>query len=111
MVLIVAAINLGVFLISHRLDRYRTNESTLIIEKLLGIFLAALAVQLMVNGPIDLRIITLSWRGSPKGVKSRIKTIIVTPYVALPRVLKRLLALAGPGKQSHGVCDFCLFLL
>ncbi len=58
MVLIVAAINLGVFLISHRLDRYRTNESTLIIEKLLGIFLAALAGQLIVNGLIDLRIIT-----------------------------------------------------
>jgi small neutral amino acid transporter SnatA (MarC family) len=60
MVLIVAAINLGVFLISHRLDRYRTNESTLIMEKLLGIFLGALAVQLLVNGLIDLRIITLS---------------------------------------------------
>ena len=60
MVLIVAAIDLGVFLISHRLDKYLTNERILVLEKLLGIFLAALAVQLMVNGLEELHIITVS---------------------------------------------------
>jgi multiple antibiotic resistance protein len=57
-VLVVAAIDLGVFLISHRLDKYLTNERIVVLEKLLGIFLAALAVQLIVNGLADLHIIT-----------------------------------------------------
>ena len=57
LVLLVAVIDLGVFLISHRLDKYLTNERILVLEKLLGIFLAALAVQLMVNGLVDLHII------------------------------------------------------
>jgi MarC family membrane protein len=58
MVLVVAAIDLGVFLISHRLYKYLTNERILVLEKLLGIFLAALAVQLIINGLVDLHIIT-----------------------------------------------------
>ena len=58
MVLVVAAIDLGVFMISHRLDKYLTNERILVLEKLLGIFLAALAVQLIINGLVDLHIIT-----------------------------------------------------
>jgi small neutral amino acid transporter SnatA (MarC family) len=58
LVLVVAAIDLGVFMISHRLDRSLTNERILVLEKLLGIFLAALAVQLIINGLVDLRIIT-----------------------------------------------------
>ena len=58
LVLVVAAIDLGVFLISHRLDKYLTKERILVLEKLLGIFLAALAVQLMVDGLVDLHIIT-----------------------------------------------------
>jgi multiple antibiotic resistance protein len=60
MVLVVAAIDLGVFLVSHRLDKYLTNERVMVLEKLLGIFLAALAVQLIVNGLVDLHIITSS---------------------------------------------------
>ena len=60
LVLIVAAIDLGVFLIAHRLDKFLTNERIMVLEKLLGIFLAALAVQLIVNGLADLHIITMS---------------------------------------------------
>jgi multiple antibiotic resistance protein len=60
LVLVVAAIDLGVFLISHGLDKYLTNEHILVLEKLLGIFLAALAVQLIINGLADLHIITVS---------------------------------------------------
>lgn len=60
MVLVVAAIDFGVFLISHRLDKYLTSERILVLEKLLGIFLSALAVQLIVNGLIDLHVITFS---------------------------------------------------
>ena len=44
LVLVVAAIDLGVFLISHRLDEYLTKERILVLEKLLGIFLAVVAV-------------------------------------------------------------------
>ena len=58
LVLVVAAIDLGVFLISHRLDKYLTKERILVLEKLLGIFLAALAVQLMIDGLVDLHIIS-----------------------------------------------------
>jgi len=58
MVLIVAAIDFGVFLISHRLYKNVSAERILVTEKLLGIFLAALAVQLMVNGLEELHIIT-----------------------------------------------------
>jgi MarC family membrane protein len=60
LVLVVAAIDFGVFLISHRLDKYLTHERILVLEKLLGIFLAALAVQLMVDGLVDLHIIAAS---------------------------------------------------
>ena len=58
MVLIVAAIDFGVFLISHRLYKNVSTERILVTEKLLGIFLAALAVQLMVNGLEELHIIS-----------------------------------------------------
>jgi len=58
MVLIVAAIDFGVFLISHRLYKNVSAERIMVTEKLLGIFLAALAVQLMVNGLEDLHIIS-----------------------------------------------------
>jgi small neutral amino acid transporter SnatA (MarC family) len=36
LVLVVAAIDLGVFLISHRLDKYLTHERILVLEKLMG---------------------------------------------------------------------------
>ena len=42
---------------NYILDKYLTHERILVLEKLLGIFLAALAVQLMVDGLVDLRII------------------------------------------------------
>ncbi len=59
MVLIVAAIDLGVFLISPRLYKNVSTERIMVTEKLLGIFLAALAVQLMINGLAELHIITV----------------------------------------------------
>ena len=45
MLLIVAVIDYGVFLVSHRLDKYLTHERILVLEKVMGIMLAALAVQ------------------------------------------------------------------
>ena len=60
MVLIVAAIDLGVFLISPRLYKNVSIERIMVTEKLLGIFLAALAVQLMVNGLEELHIISVA---------------------------------------------------
>jgi hypothetical protein len=44
--------------ISRRLDKYLTHERILVLEKLLGIFLAALAVQMIIYGLVDLHIIT-----------------------------------------------------
>ena len=44
MLLVVAIIDYGVFLVSHRLDNWLTHERILVMEKLLGIMLAALAV-------------------------------------------------------------------
>lgn len=60
MILLVAAIDFGVFLVSHRLDKYLTHERILVLEKLLGILLAALAVQMILNGLAELGIITMS---------------------------------------------------
>jgi multiple antibiotic resistance protein len=60
MVLLVAAIDFGIFLVSHRLDKYLTHERILVLEKLLGILLAALAVQMILNGLAELGIITMS---------------------------------------------------
>jgi multiple antibiotic resistance protein len=60
MVLIVAAIDYGAFLASHRLDKYLTHERIMLLEKLLGILLAALAVQMILNGLAELGIITMT---------------------------------------------------
>lgn len=60
MLLVVAAIDFGVFLASHRLDKVLTHERILIMEKVLGILLAALAVQLILAGLQDVGVITLS---------------------------------------------------
>jgi multiple antibiotic resistance protein len=60
MLLVVAAIDFGVFLVSHKLDRYLTYERILVMEKLLGILLAALAVQLILNGLAGLGVVTLT---------------------------------------------------
>jgi small neutral amino acid transporter SnatA (MarC family) len=53
MVLGVAVIDYAIFLGSHGLDRYLTTERILVMEKVLGIFLAALAVQLIFGGAAD----------------------------------------------------------
>ncbi|HDR73001.1 MAG TPA: MarC family protein [Methanoculleus sp.] len=53
MVLVVAVIDYAIFLGSHGLDRYLTHERILVMEKVLGIFLAALAVQLIFGGAAD----------------------------------------------------------
>ena len=60
MVLVVAAIDFGIFVVSHRLGKYLTHERILVLEKLLGILLAALAVQMILNGLAELGIITMS---------------------------------------------------
>lgn len=60
MLLVVAAIDFGVFLVSHRLDNWLTHERILVMEKVLGILLAALAVQLILTGLADVGAITLS---------------------------------------------------
>ena len=60
MIFLVAAIDFGVFLVSHRLDKYLTHERILVLEKLLGIFLAALAVQMILNGLAELGVITMT---------------------------------------------------
>lgn len=60
MLLVVAAIDFGVFLVSHKLDRFLTYERILVLEKLLGILLAALAVQLILNGLAGLGVVTLT---------------------------------------------------
>ena len=60
MLLVVAAIDFGVFQLSHRLDNWLTHERILVMEKVLGILLAALAVQLILAGLADVGVVTLS---------------------------------------------------
>jgi multiple antibiotic resistance protein len=60
MVLLVALIDFGVLLVSHRLDKFLTHERILVLEKLLGILLAALAVQMILNGFSMLGLIELA---------------------------------------------------
>jgi len=60
MLLVVAAIDFGVFMVSHRLDNWLTHERILVMEKVLGILLAALAVQLILAGLADVGVVTLS---------------------------------------------------
>lgn len=60
LVLLVAVIDYGILLVSHRLDNFLTHERILVLEKLLGILLAALAVQMILNGLSMLGIIELA---------------------------------------------------
>ena len=60
MVLVVAVIDFSAFLAAHRLDKYLTHERIILLEKLLGILLAALAVQMVLNGLAELGIITMT---------------------------------------------------
>ena len=58
-----AAASLDFSLVSHRLDKYLTHERIMLMEKLLGILLAALAVQMVLNGLSDLGIIAMTGGG------------------------------------------------
>jgi multiple antibiotic resistance protein len=60
MVLVVAIIDYGAFLFSHRLDKHLTHERIMLLEKLLGVLLAALAVQMVLNGLAELGVITMT---------------------------------------------------
>jgi MarC family membrane protein len=60
MVLLVAVIDMAILNSAHRLDKYLTSERILVLEKVLGIMLAALAVEMMVQGLAQLGIITLT---------------------------------------------------
>jgi MarC family membrane protein len=60
MLLLVAFIDLLIFGAAHRVDRFLTHERILVLEKVLGILLAALAVQLILNGLAELGIITMT---------------------------------------------------
>ena len=60
LVLLVAVIDVAVLNSAHRLDKYLTSERILVLEKVLGIMLAALAVEMMVQGLAQLGIITLT---------------------------------------------------
>jgi small neutral amino acid transporter SnatA (MarC family) len=57
---IVMLINLGVLLASDKVAPYLSEATVQLLEVVLGIFLGALAVQLMVNGLAELGIVTLS---------------------------------------------------
>lgn len=60
MLLLVAFIDLLIFGAAHRVDRFLTHERILVLEKVLGILLAALAVQLILNGLAELGIVTMT---------------------------------------------------
>jgi len=60
MLLVVAVLDLAIFSVAHRLDSFLTHERILVLEKLLGILLTALAVQLILSGLADVGVVTLS---------------------------------------------------
>jgi MarC family membrane protein len=60
LIVVVMLINLGVLLASERVSPYLSEATVQLLEVVLGIFLGALAVQLMVNGLAELGIVTLS---------------------------------------------------
>ena len=60
LVLLVAVIDMAILNSAHRLDKYLTSERILVLEKVLGIMLAALAVEMIMQGLAQLGIITLA---------------------------------------------------
>jgi multiple antibiotic resistance protein len=60
MIIVVAAIDYVVLSNAHRADKVLTVERVLVVEKILGIFLAALSVQLILNGLAEAGVITLT---------------------------------------------------
>ncbi len=63
MVIVVGIIDYGIFLASHSLNKYLTSERILVMEKVLGILLAALAVQMILNGLSSAGVFALSTGG------------------------------------------------
>lgn len=63
MIAIVAAIDFVVLLGSDFVARYLTEAAVQLLEILLGIFLGAMAIQLILNGLADVGVITLSGHG------------------------------------------------
>ena len=60
MIIIIATIDLGILLGSDRVARYLSEATIELLEVILGIFLGALAVQLVLNGLAEVGVITLS---------------------------------------------------
>lgn len=56
----VAVIDYVILANAHRMDRVLTPERIMVVEKILGIFLAALSVQLILNGLAEAGVITLT---------------------------------------------------
>lgn len=63
MIVIIAIIDLGILLGSDRVARYLSEATVELLEVILGIFLGALAIQLMLNGLAEVGVITLSGHG------------------------------------------------
>jgi MarC family membrane protein len=63
MIAIIALIDLGVLLGSDYVARYLSEATVELLEVILGIFLGAMAVQLMLNGLAEVGVITLSSHG------------------------------------------------
>jgi multiple antibiotic resistance protein len=63
MIAIIALIDLGVLLGSDYVARYLSEATIKLLEVILGIFLGAMAIQLMLNGLADVGVITLSSHG------------------------------------------------
>lgn len=60
MILVVAVVDYLILANAHRADNVLTEERIMVAEKILGIFLAALSVQLILNGLAEVGAITLS---------------------------------------------------
>jgi multiple antibiotic resistance protein len=60
MIAIIAAIDLVVLLGSDRVARYLSEATVHLLEVLLGIFLGAMSIQLILNGLAEVGVITLA---------------------------------------------------
>lgn len=60
MIVVIMVINLGVLLLSNRFARYLSREIVELLERVLGILLGALAVQLILAGLADVGVLTVS---------------------------------------------------
>ncbi len=62
-IVVIMAINLGILLMSGRLSKYLSHEIVELMERVLGILLGALAIQLILDGLADLGVITMTGHG------------------------------------------------